>query len=468
LEAIAGALRARHGDRRELALAALAIAAVAVTLALRILAAGGQPLTMDETFTGMIAGQDGFGDFIREARSDIAAPLYYTSLWLLGVGSSDFALRAPSWTFMIAGSALPLLWRIPGQPRSAAIAWAALLFLWLPGAIFAVQARPYALLFLVATAQTIAFARLIEGPTLRRAFAWTGCTSLTLLTHYFAAPLALAQGAVLVAVLGPRAVRLWPSLLLLLAPLLETVTHLPRLLYFASGDANWLPPITLANLAEFLTYGIGALGPVLLLIALGSRYLDRAPPVPRGAALAALAGAIALALLIAAGWHRSLLVDRYLTACAPALMLGLVTIAAGTAARMLLVAVAGALAIYAAAFAPLRIGEQSMEWSASKLIPYAPQTVVYSLGYKGQHTLAPHTQAELGAFLFRRAGLSTQARMVTTLDGRELVGAAGPDAAVVWVYYPEWEPVAEAIARERRCFVGPNQLACPPLRATRR
>ena len=97
---------------------------------------------------------------------------------------SDFALRLPSWIFMVAAAALPLAWRIPGQSRAAAITWAALLFLWLPGAIFATQARPYALLFLVATAQTIAFARLIDEPSLRRAFVWTGSASLTILTHY--------------------------------------------------------------------------------------------------------------------------------------------------------------------------------------------------------------------------------------------------------------------------------------------
>ena len=94
-----------------------------------------------------------------------------------------------------------LEWVVPGQSRAAAIAWAALLFLWLPGAIFAAQVRPYALLFLAATAQTIAFARLIDQPTLRRAFAWTACASLTILTHYMGATLGLAQGLLLVAAL---------------------------------------------------------------------------------------------------------------------------------------------------------------------------------------------------------------------------------------------------------------------------
>ena len=350
-------------------IAVLAIVAVVATFVLRVMAAQGQPLTMDETFTGMITSQHGLADFIREARRDVAAPLYYSLMWLLPLGTSDFAMRLPSWAFMIVGSALPVIWRIPGQSRSAAIAWAALLYLWLPGTIFSVQARPYALLFLVATAQTIAFARLIELPSLRRAFAWTACSSLTLLTHYFAAPLALAQGVILLGVLGKRALPLWPSLLLVLIPIIETLTHYRQLAFFATSEANWLPPVTFANLREYLSYGLGALGPVLLLIALGSRYLDRSEIISRGAALASLTGAVALGMLVLIGWHRSLLVDRYLTACAPALMLAVVTVAAGTGARILIVGVAATLAIYTAAAVPLSISEQSMEWSAEQTSP---------------------------------------------------------------------------------------------------
>ena len=468
MDTTAGALRISRAGNRDVLLAAGALAAVLITLALRIFAAQGQPLTMDETFTGMITSQHGLAEFIREARRDVAAPLYYSLMWLLPTATTDAGMRLASWIFMIAGSALPLIWRIPGQSRSAAIAWAALLFLWLPGAIFSVQARPYALLFLTGTAQTIAFARLIDQPSLRRAFAWTAAASLTLLTHYMAATLGLAQGLVLLFVLRRQALNLWPSSIVLLVPVVDAITHYRQLAFLQSSNANWLPPVTFDKLPQYLMYGLGVLGPVLLLIALASRYLNRDEAVPRAAAIASVAGALGLALLLAAGWHRALLVDRYLTACAPALMLGVVTIAATTGARILLVGVSAALAIYAAAAAPLRIGEQSMEWSVQKLIPYQPGRVVYSLGYPGQQTLAAETRTELGAYLFRRAGLNTRAEMVTTLDGRELVRAAGTDAAVIWVFFPEWQPVAESIARQRHCFVAPHQLACPALNAPAR
>jgi hypothetical protein len=456
--------RAESGfTREELAIAALAAIAAAIVLVLRIAAARGLPLTVDETFTAVITSQATLGDFVREARRDVAAPLYYTILWLLPDASSDAALRLPSWLFVIIGSALPLAWRIPGQSRAAAIAWVTLLFLWLPGAIFATQARPYALLFLIATAQTIAFARLIDRPTLARAFAWTGCASLTILTHYMGATLGLAQGILLLAILRARAIGLWPSLILLLVPAVETVTHLRVLATVAKGDANWWPQVTFANLPAYVIYGFGAFGLVALMLALGSRYLNREEPVPRAAAVASLSGLLALAMLIAAGWGRSLIVDRYLTACAPALMLALVTVASGAIARLALVAISAAVAIYAAVAEPIEVREQSMEWAAEQLLSSRPQKVMFSLGYKGQHTLAPETRQKLGEYFFRRAGLPTRAEMVLTLDGRELVQAAGQDAAVMWIFYPAWQPVANEIARKRHCFVRPQQLACPAL-----
>jgi hypothetical protein len=459
------ATAARRIAREEIGIAILAAIAAAVVLALRIAAVRGLPLTLDETFTAVITSQSSLAEFVREARRDVAAPLYYTILWLLPIASSDFALRLPSWLFMIAGSMLPLVWRVPGQSRGAAIAWSALLFLWLPGAIFATQARPYALLFLVATAQSIAFARLIDEPTLKRAFAWTACASLMILTHYMGTALGAAQGILLLATVRTRALKLWPSLLLLLVPIVETVTHFRVLSSVASGDANWWPQVTFANLPSYAIYGFGAFGLLSLMVALGSRYLNRDEPIPRAAALASLAGLLALALLLAAGWGRSLIVDRYLTSCAPALMLALVTVASGRAARLALVVLSAVVALYAAIAEPIEVRETSMEWAAQQLLPSRPQSVKFSLGYKGQHTLAPETREKLGEYFFHRAGLPTKAEMVLTLDGRELVKAAGDDSAVLWVFYPAWQPVANAIAKQRRCFIRPMQLACPALAA---
>ena len=185
--------------------------------------------------------------------------------------------------------------------------------------------------------------------------------------------------------------------------------------------------------------------------------------MPRPATLASVAGLLALAMLLAAGWGRPLIVDRYLTACAPALMLAMTTVASGAIARLLLVGISGAFAIYAAIAAPLRVGEASMEWAAEQLIPLKPQELKFSLGYKAQHTLAIETRRNIGEYFFRRAGVTTRAELVPTVDGRELVRSAGPYAAIIWVFYPQSQPVAELIARSRKCFLGKLQLACPAL-----
>ena len=71
-----------------------------------------------------------------------------------------------------------------------------------------------------------------------------------------------------------------------------------------------------------------------------------------------------MAMLIIAGWGRSLIVDRYVTACAPALMLALVTVASGAGARLALVGLSGAVALYAAAAEP--IGDVTLLWRAAK------------------------------------------------------------------------------------------------------
>ena len=57
-----------------------------------------------------------------------------------------------------------------------------------------------------------------------------------------------------------RAIRLWPSLILLLVPLAETVTHFRLLFTVATGDANWLPHISFVTLPAYVIYGFGASG----------------------------------------------------------------------------------------------------------------------------------------------------------------------------------------------------------------
>ena len=117
-----------------------------------------------------------------------------------------------AWSSQSSRARCRSLWRAPGLSPAARLAWASLLWLWVGGLDFSADARVYALLFLLATAQTIAFARLLAAPDRRAAFIWAALAALAGLAHYFALFLGLAQGVLLVAVLGPRAVlALWPA-----------------------------------------------------------------------------------------------------------------------------------------------------------------------------------------------------------------------------------------------------------------
>ena len=76
--------------------------------------------------------------------------------------------------------------------------------------------------------------------------------------------------------------------------------------------------------------------------------------------------------------------------------------------------------------------------------------------------LRPETRAKLGAYFFRRAGLPTKADMVLTLDGRELVAAAGTEfSRSLDLLSPRGSRSRTRSPPDAHCFVRPLQLACP-------
>ena len=428
-----------------------AVAAIVVTI-MRFNAAVDLPLWLDETFTAVISGQPTLHDFLREAHRDVGAPLYYVLMWLLP-GDSNLALRLPSLALMLCAAALPVVWRVPDQSKSAAVTWSALLLLWPPGGPIAFDARPYALVFFLATAQTIAFARLIASPSIGRAMLWTGAAALCILSHYFSGVLGLAQGIVLLAILRRRALALWPALLLLIPAFVELAVHLPLLLEFAGGPANWFPTLGPAMIAPALIFTTGSIGPIMLILAAAARLLHRDEPIARAAIPAIIAGLVAILLLLALGWGRSLLVERYFTPCVPAILLGLVTLAGGQIGRLMLIAGYAWAAAQSALAQPMSGGDGGVEAPARYLIPTRPVRLVYSLGYEGQTTLQREMREQLGEFHFRRAGLNTRAELIGTLEGAELVRSAGRDAAIIWILDPGRQAEAEAIARTRPCVI---------------
>jgi uncharacterized membrane protein len=126
-------------------------------------------------------------------------PLYYVAAWgwtrVLGTGV--FALRSLS---AVAGVATVAVgWAIGRElgSRGAAIVLAAIvasnpLFVW-----YSQEARSYELFVLVASLAFLFFLRAHAAPTRRNLAAWTLCSVLALLTHYFAAFLIVAEAALL-------------------------------------------------------------------------------------------------------------------------------------------------------------------------------------------------------------------------------------------------------------------------------
>ena len=88
------------------------------------------------------------------------------------------------------------------------------------------------------------------------------------------------------------------------------------------------------------------------------------------------------------------------------------------------------LAVYAVIAEPIEVREPSMEWAAEQLIPYHPAKVTFSLGYKGQHTLALETRGKLGAYDRQLDQLLLEVDGMTTSPGVFVVGATNRPRAV--------------------------------------
>ncbi|HKP90314.1 MAG TPA: glycosyltransferase family 39 protein [Thermoleophilaceae bacterium] len=209
------------------ALAAVTVAA----LALRLPYLGNQSLWYDETFTRYIAMAPSLDSlWFRVKLTEGTPPLYYLVTWAwakaFGAGS-DASLRA---TAGIAGAAcapvafLALRRFVGDWPAIAAAAIVAVspMLGW-----YALDARSYSLLVLLALLSLWALSLLLEGPTPRRWAAWALAAAAALWTHYFAAFLVAAEVAVLLWWMREARLRVlaWSAVVALLAaPLLSVLS----------------------------------------------------------------------------------------------------------------------------------------------------------------------------------------------------------------------------------------------------
>jgi hypothetical protein len=333
-------------DRRASAaspFAVLILVSLALGLVDRVRLGWNMPLWLDETFTGVIATQPDLRSFIDWCLAELSGPVYYAVIWIWEkvAGSGDIALRLPSLAFAIAAPLL-ILWKGHADLRTRQL-WAALVALWIPGLRFASEARPYALLFLLACAQAIAFLRLLRSPGLRPALIWCGVSALMVLTHYHALLLAALQGLAYLAIKRGVALRTWPAALLFVPVAAWMGFHLPFLLSFMDPAVAWYRKLNLDDLAGLPGLLLGTTWPAACLLLLvcatfavqGWRAFTARASWPYAAADTALVatGVLATLGLLAIGFLRPSFVGRYLIPFMPAILFGIALWARGLEAR---------------------------------------------------------------------------------------------------------------------------------------
>jgi len=436
----------------------LLLAVLVLALLCRFIARPYAPFWIDEAATGSILAEDTYADFIRDVRWHVSSPLYFVFLreWSHIFGLSNFALRFPSALFSIAAPLVILLYPVNGMGRLERLNWAALVALWIPGVGFGQAARPYALEMLFATAQTVAFARLLSNASLRSTSIWVGLSALTISTHYLAAPLALVQGLIFLTLHRWEAVKQWPALLLLLPAIVLVAWQAPEMFRFMQPGTTWYRVYGLRQVNASLDYLIGShiaeagLG-ILLAVAGWTRLKRKGADDFRPGLLLWVGGASAIgaAILIAAATQRPMMTDRYLVPFAPGFLLLI---------PMLLRKLAKSSAAWAATATIVPFALGLLLWLA--LGARHPDSVVEELNYEhASHDIMrsgvksvvflwdnPNSQAmhleqikEYGRFFFKRARYDIEvipARPNPQGDSNPLLlNAAQPKrSAILWVY----------------------------------
>jgi hypothetical protein len=447
---LGGTLAARAG-------VALACAALAATTVLRFFMGRGQPLWLDETWTGAIAATHGWGAFWRQVYLDVNAPLYYLvmHLWTGVAGLSDEALRLPSALFGVLAPLAIAFSRVEGLSRPARLTWAALVAMWIPGVWFAGDARCYALLLLLTTAQTLAFARLMRAPDMRRALVWCVLTALAILTHYHAAILGGLQGLAYLALHRQRALRTWPAALVFAPVAAWLAWHAPRIILFAQPDVAWYQLLRLDRLGRLAAYvpGDQTLGLALIAIAvaaliLGFALKDDPERERRPTGILWLAVALALAgagMVVVMGFVRPSFTDRYLIPFEPSLLLGIALVSQWLARRFAwthaAVIVAAMAVLWPWAERDLSRGWRFYNWQvpSADLMKASPTRLVWLWDHPATPVMDKSQLDPVGGFFFARAGHPvpvTSVQLGPNDDpNRVLVREAqAPGSAILWAY----------------------------------
>jgi hypothetical protein len=416
------------------------------------------PIWFDEIFSAAIADQPDFATFISRCLHELSGPVYYGILWLWVkvAGISDVALRFPSQVCALAAPLIILRWGHPD--RQIRMIWAAIIALLLPLTYHANEARPYALLVLLATGQTIALANLLRRPSTRGAWIWSCLSALMVLTHYFTLIVTGLQ-ALLILSRGRDAIR-WKSLLPFIPVVAWMSVHFATIIAFARpGGASFyarLPFSALPDMTEAIV-GTAPFGVMLIVIIAGTSIWSLLTPDLKAVRRAfakwdiatAATGAIAIMIVTIAALLYPCFSPRYFVPFLPSAMFGVALWARAWSIRM---PACGAAIV----FVFLLLGARETANHAMKipLDPYASLNFASASRYIG--TAHPRrliffwgaTEATAGTPLFnevagfelKRAGQPVSVRTLIVPDSRRdpnralLAAASQPGDAILWSY----------------------------------
>lgn len=189
------------------------LAAVTVIgFALRAIFVGDQSLGYEEVFTASVVGHSSIAGVWRAVRAtESTPPLYYLLTWSWVKLTGSDAAVALRFTSLLAGAAtVPVAFlamrSFAGRGLALVVAWLCAISPVLVG--YAIYARSYALLVLVATLSVWAVGALLQRQSWRRWALWAVAATACLWTHYFAAFLVIGEVAVLFVTLPDQRRRL--------------------------------------------------------------------------------------------------------------------------------------------------------------------------------------------------------------------------------------------------------------------
>lgn len=438
------------------------LVAVVIFVLQRVFAVFRAPLWLDEVFTGFIAIQPKFSGLVHDTLNELGGPLFYWIVWFWEkvAGSSNGALRLPTFIFAVATPLIILFWGHPD--RQTRLLWTAIVALWLNGVWFGSEARAYSLLFLLGTIQAIFFQRLLREPTLKRTWAWTAVVALMALTHYHTLVISGLQGLVYLWFHKGRALRNWIAAAAFIPVIVWMVLQYPYLTEFAKTNVTWHRTLTLhdARILPNMLFGGDnwVIGTMMIAVAAGLAWDllswlrgRKQWPYDWVDVATAATGLAAIAFVFGLGFLRPSFVSRYLVPYMPAVLLGLAVWARRWGKRSPLVPAAILIVLLWYALGDLKRSlsnprdnfrfNYTYELASADLAKQKVKSVTYFLDNPVIATSNEPWLARAGSFFFDRAGYDVDVKALLIASARN---PADPNLVFLRSGSEAWRPETDA------------------------